>query len=430
MSHMKILKPKQLQSLSRNLSAICTVALTIFSIQAQEKPHIYTADSTRDSSNDGFSVLQFPKIDSRIHFAQSGAIWKLHLGELGNIIGAQHADSLFIDRVIQSVATQKAIKNSTGKWFMHQAGVYKRHGRERVYFSPQIFHWARPTTNTIDFLNLPQQAHDPSQSNNNYAYFNHQKIEVLTERSFKMIYRWTHQGEVSPRLDHFNFPWAVFDRKKLPFLGILDSDGQRISRVASKAWNETMMSDASMGSKTLSAVGFYSQAEHDKGTGITFVFPKNGDSAQYRVGHSETEDIMVLSRIPKNVNLNYGSTIDSGDIYVLLGNRKQAEEELAKLDTTNFKTISVAAQKYFHILKYQDRKTKKMLFSRVPYFEKNGYELVKSNLGSFQLYGGSHTQNCSKKAKLLDLEDRKNFKVRRADRQLCSYSPYYYLDIR
>lgn len=407
----------------------------------------YEADSSSEPVSDRFRVLHLRSVNAKLHVAQSGAIWKLSLNGLGDITGAQKPDNLHIDRVFQSIGTNKDLKEAREKWFLHQAGVYHRHGRPNILFSPQLFHWYRPTSQTIDIVNLPQQAHDPRNAPN-YAIFNHQKIQVINERTIRMSYRWTHQGPGSPQLDHFNFPWAVFSSDKVPHLGFLSSTGDGIVTPEQKKlesndfetgfWREHTYSDAQLGDGSIAAVGFYSSRAANQGNGITLVFPHTAEQYATRVGHGvEGDPIMVLSRIPRGSVLRNGETLDSGDFYVIFGNRSEANRTIAQIAALESQSLKSAPQPYVFLLSAFDSLRKRTLFSSLPFWRMRGAELLQSNLRNFRLAGLSRSSTCPKAKRFMPLvkswvppKRRKSLLFYPPDRWRCYESPYGLLDMR
>jgi hypothetical protein len=394
----------------------------------------YEQDRERAPGNDAFTVLRLGQINADLHLAQSGAFWRLKLQGLGDVIGSQKPDSTYIDRVFQSVATNKDLKNSIedktkDKWFLHQAGAYQRHGRTKVLYSPQIFHWYRPQSQTIDFVNLPQQAHDPTNTPQPAA-FNHQRIEVIDARTIRMAYRWSHQSPGYPVLDHFNFPWLALNKDKLGHLFVLDPSGTRMERQEIGIWNDTLYTDATMGNDKLSAIGFYSSPKADEGNGITLVFPKSGNDYLYRVGQTPDGKDMVLSRIPNHVVLRPWQTIDSGDLYVVFGNRSVAESTLAGLAARVSATVKVTAQPFVYLVSARDAKAGKTMYSTMPFFGVKGEELLRSNLDDIKLVAGSQSMKCHNSKRLDALAKHPLRVVRKQDRSWCRTSPYGLIDLR
>ncbi len=395
----------------------------------------YSQDRTSNPRADAFTLLHLKSIGARVHIAGSGAIWRLSLRGLGDITGTQKRDSLYIDRVFQSVGTRTELKKARHEnekikspWFLHQAGVYHRHDRPGILFAPKIFHWFRPDSGTIDLINLPQQAHDPRGAPK-YGIINHQRIQVVDDRILKMSYRWTNQAPGSPVLDRFNFPWAAFNQDLLPHLAVLNRSGDRLTLQKSELWDDTTFRDGTTGDERFSAFGFYSSAHENRGNGITFVFPKTSDDCFYRVGHTPKDRTMVLVRLPQRAELRAGTTIDSGDFFVIFGNRSEAQQALARIAADTHPTLHSGPQPYQFILSSFDSMQRKRLLSTLPAFKMRGLELLQSNLSSFDLVGVARTFDCPNSSRLIRLQSPRRI-VRPADRWLCLESPYELLDIR
>lgn len=148
---------------------------------------------------------------------------------------------------------------------------------------------------------------------------------------------------------------------------------------------------------------------------------------------------MVLSRIPTAIVLRNGETLDSGDFYVIFGNRSEASQTIAQIAALESQPLKSSPRPYIFLLSARDAARKKMLFSSVPFWgmQKGAVELLQSNLGEFRLIGLSKSWECSAPSRFQPLvqswvrpKQRDSLLFYPPDRWRCYASPYGLIDLR